>query len=685
MSFSFKQLVMGKPIATERASHERLPKVFALPIFASDAISSNAYATQEILLALTLAVGFAAQPGSIDKLRAVLPVAIAIGVLLVIVALSYIQTIFAYPDGGGSYRVAKENLGETPGLIAAASLMIDYVLTVAVSTAAGMDAVTSAFPELQPQAVPLCIVIVALITVVNLRGVRESGAIFAIPTYLFILSLGVMLVLGFTRYFTGNLATYAPLTAQSIISNPHFEALSFFVILRAFASGCSALTGIEAIANGVPVFYKPESKNAAITLGMMAGILITLFLSISALTFLTGVHPIFETHTVNGIKELVLHNGQIADPSETIISVLAHISLDGGAMSWFYYVLQFATALILFLAANTSFAGFPRLVSILAEDRYMPRQLTNLGDRLVYNNGIIILALVACAVIAVFNASVTSMIALYAVGVFVAFTLSQCGMVVHWWHTRGKHWKTSATINALGAIATLIVSVIIASTKFASGAWMVVIAIPLIVLAFRRISAHYKSVAKQLSLEDYRPAQGIRHHVLVLAPDIHRGVIPALQFARSISDDARAVHVAINPDRTQRVEQRWRLYARGVPLTILPSPYRSLVDPVIDYIDRLQRQDPRSNITFIVPEFVPSGILPKFLHGQTGLLLGLRLRLKPGVVFISIPYHIEAYIDLPPGFNMEASKEDLHESTKSQGIREVLPYEEEPEKPETEV
>lgn len=678
MPFSLKQLVMGKPIATERASHERLPKIFALPIFASDAISSNAYATQEILLALTLAVGFAAQPGSVDKLRAVLPLALAIGVLLVIVALSYIQTIFAYPGGGGSYIVAKENLGETPGLIAAASLLIDYVLTVAVSTAAGMDAVTSAFPQLQHYAVIMCIGIVAVITVINLRGVRESGAIFAVPTYLFIFSLAIVLIMGFARYFTGNLATYAPLTAQTGLSNPHFKALTFFIILRAFASGCSALTGIEAIANGVPVFHKPESKNAAITLGMMAGILITLFLSISALTYLTGVHPIFETHTVNGLQELVIHNGHIADPSETLVSVLAHLSLDGGAMSWFYYVLQFATALILFLAANTSFAGFPRLVSILAEDRYMPRQLTNLGDRLVYNNGIIILAIVACTVIVVFDASVTQMIALYAVGVFVAFTLSQMGMVMHWWNTRGKRWKTSATINAIGAIATLVVSVIIASTKFTSGAWMVVVAIPIIVLIFRRISNHYKSVAKQLSLEDYRPAQGIRHHVLVLAPDIHRGVIPALQFARSISDDARAVHVAINPDRTERIQQRWRLYARGIPLTILPSPYRSLVDPVIDYIDRLQRQDPRSNITFIVPEFVPSGYLPKLLHGQTGLLLGLRLRLKPGVVYISIPYHIEAYIDLPPGFNMDAQKEDSQDSRQEpRSWREALPYEEE--------
>lgn len=670
---------MGKPIATERAHHERLPKVFALPIFASDAISSNAYATQEILLALTLAVGYAAQPGSIDRLRAVLPLAVAIGVLLVMVALSYIQIINAYPGGGGSYHVAKENLGETPGLVAAAALMIDYVLTASVSTAAGMDAVTSAFPQLHDLAVPLCMGMVAVIAIINLRGVRESGTLFAIPTYLFILSMAVVLIFGFTRYFTGNLATYAPLESQSAISNPAFQALTFFVILRAFSSGCSALTGIEAIADGVPVFQKPESKNAIITLAMMAGILIVLFLSISTLTFLTGVHPIFETTTVNGIQELVVHNGHIADPRETLVSVLAHLSLDGSWMSWFYYVLQFATALILFLAANTSFAGFPRLASILAEDRYMPRQLTNLGDRLVYNNGIIILAVAACTVIFVFEASVTQMIALYAVGVFLAFTLSQMGMVVHWWKLRGKGWKTSTAINAVGGFATLVVTGIIGFTKFTSGAWMVVIAIPIIVLIFRRINNHYKSVAKQLSLEDYRPAQGMRHHVLVLAPDIHRGVIPALQYARSISEDARAVHVAINPERTQRVQERWRLYARGMPLTILPSPYRSLVDPVIDYIDRLQKQDPRSNITFVVPEFVPSGYLPKLLHGQTGLLLGLRLRLKPGVVFISIPYHIEAYIDLPPGFSFDNQEEDIHTASQKAGSRQALPYEEEKE------
>jgi amino acid transporter len=664
---------MGKPIATERAHHERLPKILALPIFASDAISSIAYGPQEVLLALTLSVGFATQPGTVANLRTILPVALAIGMLMVIVALSYRQTIFAYPGGGGSYIVAKENLGETPGLLAAASLLIDYVLTVAVSVASGMDAVTSAFPQLAHYAVPLCLIIIAAITVVNLRGVRESGAIFAIPTYLFIFALVVISAMGFVRYFTGHMPHYAPLDAQQFIANPELKAMTFFLVLRAFASGCSALTGIEAIANGVPVFQKPEARNAAITLGWMAGIMVTLFLSMSLLAYLTGAHPIFVTHTVNGVQNLAIHGGHIADPSETLVSVLGHLALDGGVLSWFYYVLQFSTALILFLAANTSFAGFPRLVSILAEDRYMPRQLTNLGDRLVYNNGIFILALFAMGVVLVFQASVTQMIALYAIGVFLSFTLSQSGMVMHWWHLRGKHWKTSAAVNAVGAITTLVVTVIISVTKFHSGAWMVIIAIPIIVLIFRRISNHYKSVAKQLSLEDYRPAQGMRHHVLVLAPDIHRGVIPALQFARSISEDARAVHVAINPERTERVQERWRLYARGVPLTVLPSPYRSLVDPVIDYIDRLQKQDPRSNITFIVPEFVPSGVLPKLLHGQTGLLLGLRLRLKPGVVFISIPYHIEAYIDLPPGFNMDAPHT---ETDKIKGCREVLPYEE---------
>lgn len=671
---------MGKPIATERAHHERLPKILALPIFASDAISSVAYGPQEVLLALALSVGFASQPGSVANLRTMLPIALAIGMLMVIVGLSYLQTIFAYPNGGGSYIVARENLGEIPGLIAAAALLIDYVLTVAVSVASGMDAVTSAFPQIEHYAVWLCLITIAAIALINLRGMRESGAIFAIPTYLFVLSLIVISVLGFVRYFTGHMVPYAPLDAQTFIANPQLKELTFFLILRAFASGCSAMTGIEAIANGVPAFQKPESRNAAITLGWMTGILVTLFLSISVLSYLTGAHPIFATHTVNGVQEVIVHGGHIADPTETLSSVLGHLALDGSFMSWFYYVLQFSTALILFLAANTSFADFPRLVSILAKDRFMPRQLTHLGDRLVYNNGIFTLAAIAMAVIVVFKASVTQMIALYAIGVFVAFTLSQSGMVVHWWRLRGKHWKTSATINAVGAATTFVVALIISITKFHNGAWMVIIAIPIVVLVFRRISAHYKSVAKQLSLEDYRPAQGIRHHVLVLAPDIHRGVIPALQFAHSISEDARAVHVAIDPDSTQRVQQRWRLYARGVPLTILPSPYRSLVDPVIDYIDRLQRQDPRSNITFIVPEFVPSGILPKLLHGQTGLLLGLRLRLKPGVIFISIPYHIESYIDLPPGFNPDAKKQSAQEPKKSHGIREALPYEEETEK-----
>lgn len=668
---------MGKPIATERAQHERLPKVLALPIFASDAISSIAYGPQEVLLALTLSVGFAMQPGTLANLRTILPIALAIGMLMVIVAVSYRQTIFAYPGGGGSYIVAKENLGETAGLIAAASLLIDYVLTVSVSTASGMNAVTSAFPQLSQYAVWMCVAVIAIITVVNFRGVRESGVIFAIPTYLFIFSLVVMSVMGFFRYFTGSMPTYAPLDAQSFISNPEVKAMTFFLVLRAFASGCSALTGIEAIANGVPVFQKPEARNAAATLGMMAGIMVTLFLSISVLTYLTGAHPIFVTNTVNGAQQLAIHAGHVADPSETLVSVLAHLSLDSSMLSWFYYVLQFATALILFLAANTSFAGFPRLASILAEDRFMPRQLTNLGDRLVYNNGILILALFAMALIVIFQASVTQMIALYAIGVFLSFTLSQSGMVMHWWRLRSDNWKFSASINIVGALTTFVVTLIIAITKFHSGAWMVVIAIPLIVMVFRRINNHYKSVAKQLSLEEYRPAQGMRHHVLVLAPDIHRGVIPALQYARSISEDARAVHVAIDPERAQRVQQRWKLYARGVPLTVLPSAYRSLVDPVIDFIDQLQKQDPRSNITFIVPEFVPSGFMPKLLHGQTGLLLALRLRMKPGVVYISIPYHIEAYIDLPPGFSIETSDSEIAEQVDPSNRRQSLPYEEE--------
>lgn len=651
MAFSLKRFLVGKPISTEHAHHQRLPKIIALAVFASDALSSTAYATEEILLALMMAVGYASATTTLERLNTVLPVGIGIGILLVIVALSYRQTVYAYPQGGGAYLVAKENFGQRTGLIAAAALLIDYVLTVAVSVAAGVAAITSAFPHSTPYTVHLCLSFIALITLLNLRGMKESGTVFAIPTYGFLISIVVLLVVGFQRHFGGGLPAYAPLVHQNGLANPEYvKNLSLFMLLKAFSSGCTALTGIEAISDGVPAFAPPESRNAAITLGWMATILVTLFLGITALAYVSHSQPIVVL-AADGTKFAVEH-GHL-ESQETLISVLAHRVFDGTGMAWFYFLLQFFTAAILVLAANTAYADFPRLSSILARDRFMPRQMANIGDRLAFNNGIIALAVFSAIIVLIFKGSVTRIISLYALGVFMSFTLSQSGMVMHWRKLRPPKWKLNATINAVGASATFVVMCIILITKFKGGAWMVAMAIPVIVFALRKINDHYRSVAKQLSLEGYRPQQGLRHHVFALVPDIHRGVIPALQYARSMSPDARALHVSIDPTREKRLRDRWELFSRGVPLTLLPSPYRSLVTPVVDFIKEIQAQDPRSLVTVVIPEFVPKGPWAKLLHGQAGLLLNVRLHEMPGVVVVSVPYLIEAFVELAPDEQME--------------------------------
>jgi amino acid transporter len=653
MAFSLKRLLVGKPIPTERAHHQRLPKIVALAVFASDALSSTAYATEEIMLALLMAVNYAMMtPGdAASRLATILPIGIGIATLLIVVALSYRQTVYAYPQGGGAYLVAKENFGQRTGLVAAAALLIDYVLTVAVSIAAGVAAISSAFPVLQESTayiVGLCLGFITLITLLNLRGVKESGIVFAIPTYGFVLSMLTLLGFGFYTHFNGGLAPYAPLEQQKTLSNPEWvRDLSLFMVLRAFASGCTALTGIEAISDGVPAFRPPESRNAAITLGWMATILVSLFLGITTLTFLSGSQPIVAaSHGVMHVEHAHLHS------TETLISVLARRTFSGGGMAWFYFVVQAMTAAILILAANTAYADFPRLSSVLARDRFMPRQMANIGDRLAFNNGIILLAVASGLIIVFFKGSVTRIISLYALGVFLSFTLSQSGMVMHWRKLRPPGWKLNATINAIGATATCIVMLIILYAKFWGGAWMVVVAIPAIVFTLKKINDHYRSVAKQLSLEGYRPEQGMRHHVFVLVPDIHRGVIPALQYARSISPDARALHVSIDPAREQRLRERWTLYSRGVPLTMLPSPYRSLVNPVVQHLREIQEREPRSRITVVIPEFVPKGWFPKLLHGHASLLLVLRLHEMRGVVVINVPYHIEAFVELEPDEQM---------------------------------
>lgn len=643
MPFSVKRLLVGRPLPTDHAHHSRLPKIIALPVFASDALSSTAYASQEIMLVLMLTVLAAHDASSMGHLRDVLYIGFAIGALLIIVAVSYRQTVFAYPSGGGSYIVAKDNLGTVPGLIAAAALMTDYVLTVSVSIAAGVAAITSAFEGLLPYTLWLCLICIVGIMVANLRGLKESGSVFAVPTYTFVLSMSFLLVFGFYRYFHGTLVQYQP--GASFV-NPQVQALTPFLLLRAFSSGCAALTGIEAISNGVPAFRPPESRNASITLMWMAGILVTLFLGINILTYLTGAYPGLEVHQQGAHMVAAMDHGHLAEPVETLISVLARRTFDGTVLSWFYYVVQATTASILILAANTAFADFPRLASILARDRFLPRPLSNIGDRLVFSNGIFALALFSCVLTALFGGSVTRLISLYAVGVFLSFTLSQAGMVVHWFKLRTPRWQLSATVNAVGATATLVVTLIITITKFMGGAWIVVLVIPCIVMMLLKIHRHYLSVAAQLSMEHYQPQQGARHYVLVLASDMHRGVIPALQYARSISLDARALHVAVDPSNQARLRARWQRYARGIPLVILPSPYRSLVEPVLDYIRKLQQQEPNCLITMVIPEFLPSGWWPQFLHGQAGLVLTLRLRFWRGVVVTNVPYHVESYVKL---------------------------------------
>lgn len=663
MALSLKRILIGTPVATERAHHERLPKITALAVFASDALSSTAYATQEIMLALLLTVGFAAQPQSLSNLGYILPIGLGIGVLLVIVATSYRQTVYAYPGGGGAYLVAKENLGTNTGLVAAAALLIDYVLTVAVSIAAGIAALTSALPALRGHPVELCFLAIGFVTLLNLRGMKESGTLFALPTYIFIASMVFLIGYGLFKHFGPGLTPYPPLQKQLAgslgIVNEHptsFVGFGFgFMLLRAFASGCTALTGVEAISDGVPAFKSPESKNAAITLGWMAAILTSLFLGITYLTWASSAQPILALEP--GTNHLAVHAGHLEEPTETLISVLARMTFDG-SLGWFYYVIQGATVMILILAANTAYADFPRLSSILARDRFMPRQFQSIGDRLVFTNGILALAVFSGALIWVFGGSTTRLIALYAVGVFTSFTLSQAGMVLHWFKLKTPGWQLAAFVNGFGAICTFIVAIVITVTKFTGGAWMVIVAVPFLVWVLKNINTHYRSVSKQLSLDGYRPSQGVRNHVLVLVPDIHRGVIPALQLARTMSSDARAVHVSIDPSREKRVRERWTLYSRGLPLTVLASPFRSLTDPVVEYVKTLRARDPQGMVIVIIPEFEPRGWWTKFLHGHAGFALALKLHFIPGVVVVNVPYHIEAFVDMRDDVDV-AAKNDI--------------------------
>lgn len=634
---NMRHLLIGKPLATDQAIHQRLSKLKALAVFSSDALSSSAYATEAILLVLV-----AAGTGALTHSWTI---ALGIAALLLIVSFSYYQTIHAYPNGGGAYIVSKDNLGIAPGLVAAASLLIDYTLTVAVSISAGVAAITSAFPELSPYRVQMALVIVVFITIMNLRGVKESGTFFAIPTYAFVAGVLVMIGVGFLRVMTGNVPV--SVEEMEIVGETTniMSDLSLFLILRAFAAGCTALTGVEAISNGIPAFKPPESQNAGQTLIIMVTLLCTMFLGI---TFLANNFPITE---LGGER--------------TVISQMSAAVFGNGTVLFFY--LQLATLLILSLAANTAFADFPRLASLIARDRYLPRQLTNLGDRLVFSNGIIALMVMASILIILFDAREHNLLPLYAVGVFISFTLSQTGMVIHWLKERAKPnfkmnagWYFKIILNGFGAICTFIVMMILIVTKFVEGAWIVMVAIPTLIYMFTRIHSHYTEVAASLTLDGITPEQIIRASdvrsdtpMVVLMNSLNRSSLQALEFALSSSQNVRVCAITVDPDTILRLEQRWKEWdLHQVPLDIVESPYREIGHPLVAYLHKRDKNNPHNEPTLVIlPEFVVSHWWERLLHNQTSVsirdaLYHDQISGGRGRPVISVPYRIgdERYI-----------------------------------------
>jgi len=646
---TIKRLLVGRAKRTEQAIHERLTKKTGLAVFASDALSSTAYASEEILLVLAVAVAY----GQTHASNYVVPITLVIATVLGIVATSYRQTIFAYPSGGGAYIVAKENLGTYAGLVAAAALLVDYVLTVSVSISAGVAAITSAalgtrFAWLNNHKVFLCLILIAFIAIANLRGVRESGALFAGPTYSFVISFLFMIGYGMIHYFLYP-ESAPPISTENLklAEGYHLQPVTLFLLLGAFANGCVALTGTEAISNGIPAFKQPEARNAATTLTWMAVLLATMFIGTSVMAYFYHVHPL---------------------ENETVISQFARIIFKG-PMGWFYYVIQGTTALILVLAANTSFADFPRLSSLLARDRFMPRQFGTRGDKLVFSNGIIILAIFSAILVAAFGGDTSRLIPLYAVGVFLSFTLSQVGMVRHWMKAgraqradgpshekpaadnpadladerkQARHWRKSILINGLGAIATFIVLMVLIITKFIHGAWIVVVLIPLLVMMFRAIHRHYQELGKQLTMEGIQGLRPIRHEVIVPISGIHRGVVRALEYAKAIAPEhVTALYINIDEDITKKLREKWHQLGGGVELVVLASPYRSLVGPLIRYLDRRMKAHPDQMLTVVLPEFIPAKWWQHLLHNQTSLLLKGALLFKPDVIVTSVPYHLK--------------------------------------------
>ena len=602
-----KRWLVGDPLKTAQATHERLSKRLALAVFSSDALSSVAYGTEEILLVLV--------PTSLAFAHFSIPVSVMIVLLLAILTLSYSQIIFEYPEGGGSYIVSRSNLGEWPGLTAAASLMIDYVLTVAVSVAAGIAAITSAIPALFPHRATLGVLAILIVLVVNLRGVRESGKVFAVPTYMFIGAILLMLGVGFGQLLSGHLA---PVTPQALGTQTAVESVSVLLLLRAFSGGCTALTGVEVISNGVSAFRPPEPRNAAITMGMMALVLGTMFMGISTMAYHLGVVP---------------------KADETVVSQIARAIFGEGAL---YYLIQGSTMLILVLAANSAFAGFPRLASILARDGYMPHQMAMMGDRLVFSNGIIILGVFSCFLIAAFGGDTHALMPLYAVGVFLSFTLSQAGMVRRWLTKGGPHWKKKLVVNGIGAITTAIATGIIATTKFSHGAWIVVVIIPILIVMFRGIRSHYKAVAEQITLDrrGLRPPLPRRNIVIIPISGLNRAVVRAVDYARSRPGEIRAVYVDLDPEESAKVKIQWAQWGGGINLIVLPSPYRSVLGSLLEYIEEILEKEPNTWITVVIPEILPARWWQNILHNQRALMLKAALLFKDRVILTDVPFHL---------------------------------------------
>ncbi len=596
-----KNFLFGKPLETQHLESERLSKVTGLAVLSSDALSSVAYAAEATLLVLMAA--------GTTGLGHALPVTGFIILLLAIVVTSYRQTVLAYPLGGGAYFVAKENLSTQFGLVAAAALLVDYVLTVTVSVAAGVDALTSAFPPLLAHRVAIGIAAVAIVMLVNLRGVRESGAVFAVPTYFFIAMFLAMLVVNLVHPL-GYWTPPAPSTAGLV------APVTTFLLLRAFSSGCAALTGVEAVSNGVQAFKPPESRNAATVMAWMGIVLGAFFAASAYLASRYNVLPV---------------GGQ------TVISQLGHGAFGNTP---FYYMLQFATTAILILAANTSFADFPRLASILGRDAYLPRQLANRGDRLVFSNGILVLALVSCFLLWLFGGDTHALIPLYAVGVFVSFTLSQAGMVRRFISRREPGWRRQAIVSAVGAAATGIVALIELTTKFSEGAWISALLMALLVFAFYEIHEHYREYADALSVKEWQPVWPRKHVVVVPVAGVSKSTAGALAYALLLSRNIRAVAVATNPEQVARLQDEWDLWDSGVPLEVVQSPYRSIVGPLLTFIDRVEKEEQPDWLTVVLPEVVPGRWWHAFLHNQTVLMIKAALLFRKNIVVTSVPYHL---------------------------------------------